>query len=246
MSKFTLPNGVNLGGKLYNIVELDEIRGKHQNMLVNPNPKTPIDHIEPILSDLILDLHTVESESIFPAVSKKDLVLNKLPIQDIQYLMVKVREVSYDKQYLMKLACTHGSADNNAKLDLSSLEVFPRKDKIDEAAMKLPKEQIEFRYGHMSLGHLLKLAIQDDKSEITKEMLTNLTSFMLAKLGDNTLVKPSDLDNLRGSDLDYIRENVPELAQIDMDVEHTCSSCGKDFKQELPVMAADFLLHTRT
>ena len=95
MSKFILPNGVNLNGKLYNIVELDEIRGKHQNMLVNPSPKTPIDFIEPILTDLILDLHNSESESIFPAISRKDLVLNQLPIQDIQFLLIKVREISY-------------------------------------------------------------------------------------------------------------------------------------------------------
>ena len=53
MSTFTLPNGIISGGKHYNLVKLDEIRGKHQNMLVNPNPKTPIDYIEPILIDLI-------------------------------------------------------------------------------------------------------------------------------------------------------------------------------------------------
>lgn len=246
MSKFTLPNGVNLDGKLYNIVELDEIRGKHQNMLVNPNPKTPIDHIEPILSDLILDLHTVESESIFPAISRKDLVLNKLPIQDIQFLLIKVREISYDKQYHMKLECNHCKAENNAKLDLSTLAVFPRKDKIQPAEQILPKEQIPFGYGHMSLSHLVKLALQDEKSDFMKEMTTSLTSYMLTNLGDNAKVQPSDLDNLKGSDLNYIRDNAPELAQIDMEVEHTCSSCGKDFKQELPVMAADFLLHMRT
>lgn len=246
MSKFTLPNGVNLGGKLYNIVQLDEIRGKHQNMLVNPNPKTPIDFIEPILTDLILDVHNSDSESIFPAISRKDLVLNKLPIQDIQFLLIKIREISYDKNYHMKLNCTHCNAENNARLDLSTLAVTPRKDKIQPAEMILPKDQIAYEYGHMSLGHLIKLAIQDDKNEITKEMLTSLTSFMLARLGDNTKVQPSDLDNLKGSDLNFIRDNAPELAQIDMEVEHTCSACGKDFKQELPVMAADFLLHMRT
>lgn len=246
MSKFTLPNGVIHDGKLYNIVQLDEIRGKHQNMLVNPNPKTPIDHVEPIITDLVLDLHNSDSESIFPAISRKDLVLNKLPIQDIQFLLIKVREISYDKHYHMKLNCTHCNAENNAKLDLSTLAVSPRKDKISEAEQTLPKDQIPFGYGHMSLSHLMKLAIQDGKSDFTKEMLTSLTSFMLTNLGDNVKVQPSDLDNLKGSDLNYIRDNAPELAQIDMEVEHTCSSCGKDFKQELPALAADFLLHMRT
>ena len=246
MSKFTLPNGVSLNGKLYNIIELDEIRGKHQNRLVNPNPKTPIDFIEPILTDLILDLHNVESESIFPQVSRKDLVLNKLPIQDIQFILIKVRELSYDSTYLMKLKCTHCEADNNAKLDLSTLTISARVDKLTEEQMILPKGKLPFRYGHMGLGHLVKMVLQDNKTEITDKMMTTLSSFMLASLGENTSVKPADLDDLKASDLDFIRDNAPELPEPDMVVEHTCSSCSKDFKQELPVLSADFLLHMRT
>lgn len=249
MSKFTLPNGIMLGGKHFNLITLDEIRGKHQNMLVNPNPKTPIDFIEPILSDLILDLTDSASASILSAqVSKKDLVLNKLPIQDIQFILIKIRETSYGKDYLMHLNCTHCDAKNNAKLDLSTLTVSSRQDKLTEAEMILPKEQIDFRYGHMNLAHLLKMAVAEGQTDFTKQMLTSLTSFMLSKLGDKTSITPSDLDNLRGSDLNFIRDNAPVLPEIDMKVEHTCSNpdCGKDFEQELPALAADFLLHTRT
>jgi hypothetical protein len=148
----------------------------------------------------------------------------------------------------MHLNCTHCEAKNNAKLDLSTLSIAPRKDKISVEEMITPKDQTPFTYGHMSLAHLLKMAIQDGKSDFTKEMLTSLTAFMLNSLGDNKSVKPSDLDNLRGSDLNYIRDNTPELSEIDMKVEHTCSNpeCGKDFEQELPALAADFLLHMRT
>lgn len=249
MSKFTLPNGVHLNGQHFNIVELDEIRGKHQNMLVNPNPKTPIDHIEPILSDIILDLTDSVSDSILSKqVSKKDLILHKLPIQDIQFILIKLREVSYGKDYMMHLNCTHCDAKNNAKLDLSTLAVSDREDKIAESEMILPKEQIDFRYGHMSLAHLLRMAVTDSKTDFTKQMLTSLTSFMLTKLGDKTSISPEDLDNLKGSDLNFIRDNAPILPEIDMKVEHTCSNpdCGKDFEQELPALAADFLLHMRT
>tara|TARA_R100001086_G_scaffold245301_1_gene176058 strand:- start:523 stop:1263 length:741 start_codon:yes stop_codon:yes gene_type:complete len=246
MSRYTLPNGLELNGKLYNLIELDEIRGKHQNMMVNPNPKTPIDHIEPLLTDLVKDLTNSDSESALDQVSKKDLILYKLPIQDIQFIMIKVREVSYGKDYIMQLQCTNCETKNNAKLDLSKLEVFPRKDKLSKDEMKLPKEKIEFTYGHMSLSHLLKMAVEEGESEFTKSMLTSLTAFMLTSLGDKSPVQPSDLDELRGSDLDYIRDNMPSLSEIDMEVEHTCTSCNTDFKQELPALAADFLLRTRT
>jgi len=247
MSTFTLPNGIISGGKHYNLVKLDEIRGKHQNMLVNPNPKTPIDYIEPILIDLILDLVNEDSESILDQqITKKQLVLNLLPIQDVQFIMVKVREISYGKDYLMHLNCTHCNAKNSAKLDLSTLAVSARVDKITEAEMILPKDGLKFRYKSMSLATLLKMAIQDEKSEFTKTMLTSLTSYMLEYLGENRKVTPADLDDLKGSDLNYIRDNIPTLPEIDMKVEHNCGSCKEDFEQELPVLAADFLLLTRT
>lgn len=247
MSTFTLPNGIISGGKHYNLVKLDEIRGKHQNMLVNPNPKTPIDYIEPILIDLILDLVNEDSESILDQqITKKQLVLNLLPIQDIQFIMIKVREISYGKDYLMHLNCTHCNAKNSAKLDLSTLTVSARVDKITEAEMILPKDGLKFRYKSMSLATLLKMAIQDEKSEFTKTMLTSLTSYMLEYLGENRKVTPTDLDDLKGSDLNYIRDNIPTLPEIDMKVEHNCVNCKEDFEQELPVLAADFLLLTRT
>ena len=180
MSKYKLPNGIKIEGKLYNLAEVDEIRGKHQNMLVNPSPKTPIDHVEPILTDLIIDITTSEGESISEKVMKKELILHKLPIQDIQFLLVKVREVTYGKDYFINLECPHCSAKNNAKLDLSTLQIIPREDKIEEKDMKLPKEGIEFRYRHMSLSQLLKMAVEDGESNFTKEMMTSLTSYMIA------------------------------------------------------------------
>lgn len=247
MSKLELPNGVKLNGKLYNLVELDEIRGKHQNMLVNPKVKTPVDYIEPILMDLLVDLRDKESNSILDTEDKKNLILNLLPIQDIQFILVKIREISYSDRFIMnRLECTHCSAINNAQLSLSDLEVFPRKDKIEEKDQVLPKEKVKYTYGYMTLGKLMKLAIEDGTDELTDSLMTSITSFMVDSLGDKTEVKPSDLDDLRGSDLDYIKDNAPELAEIDLKITHTCTKCGEDFDSELPVLVADFLLHTRT
>ena len=227
-------------------MELDELRGKHQNMLINPNPKTPIDFVFPILNDLIIDVSNSDSESVLEQVSKKQLILKELPIQDIQFIMVKIRETSYAKEYYLDLNCPHCEHTNKAALDLSSLEVFPRVDKLPEEEMKLPKEGIEFRYGHMNLAHLLKMAIEDENSDFIKEIITSTTSFLVKSLGDNNDVKPSDLEELRASDVNFIKDNAPKLAEIDLKVEHTCSSCKEDFESELPVLAADFLLHSRT
>lgn len=246
MSKYTLPNGVTIAGKLYNEIEMDEIRGRHQNMLVNPKAKTPIDFVEPILKDLVLDLRNSDQESILNEVSKQDLILHQLPIQDIQFILIKVRQESYGPEYLMHLKCTHCDADNDARLDLSTLAVSERIDKLKPAEMILPKDKTVFRYGHMSLAHLLKIAVEDDKEDITKELITGLTSFMISRLGENVNVKPSDLDDLKGSDIDFMQDNMPILPEPDMKITHKCKSCEKDFDSELPVMAADFLRPSRT
>lgn len=246
MSKFKLPNGVTIEGKLYNIVELDEIRGRHQDILINPKSVTPIDFIKPILEDVIIDVTDGEEQSIIEQVSKKELILKRLPIQDIQFLLVKLRETTYGKDYMMDMKCTHCEADNKAKLDLSTLEVFKRVDKLEESKMILPKEGIEFRYGFMTLADLLKIAADKDESEFLEKVATSTISYLLASLGDNTQVTPKDIDDLRALDLEFIKDNAPELATIDLKVEHTCTSCKKDFEQELPALAADFLLLSRT
>lgn len=248
MSKYTLPNGVKVGEKLFNQVELDEIRGKHQDILANPQVKTPVDHVLPLLMDLVLDITDAELTSLFPDNSKKEVLLKELPIQDIQFLMAKVRETSYGPDYYMELKCPHCDHNNNAKLDLSSLEVSERKDKLKDSECILPKDKTSFKYKHMSLSHLLTMAVEDGADKFTKTMMTSLTSYMLESLGDSKPVTQKDLGELRGSDLDFIRDNMPELPEIDLKVEHTCTNgeCGKDFEQELPVLAADFLLHSRT
>ena len=87
---------------------------------------------------------------------------------------------------------------------------------------------------------------EDKDKDFIDEIMTATLSFLISNIGDNKDVKPSDLDNLKGSDLDYIRDNAPVLATADLKVEHKCSKCDKDFDTELPVLAADFLLRSRT
>ena len=160
--------------------------------------------------------------------------------------MVKIREVTYDKSYLMTFPCTHCEESNNAKLDLSELEIFPRKDKIAEDKMFTPKENISFKYRHLSLANLKKGMFIEGKNNIMESIVTETSSYLLASLGENTKVTSKDLDELKAKDVDYIQDNYPRYAEIDLKVEHTCSKCEKDFDQELPVLAADFLLRMRT
>lgn len=248
MSKFKLPNGVNLDNVNYNMIELDEIRGRHQNILVNPKAKTPFDYIQPILTDVIKDITDIQSNSVLSKVTTRDLVLHHLPIQDLQFILIKLREVSYGNDFMLDLECTHCKAMNAAKLDLSSLAVIPRKDKVEEDQAILPKAKLAIKYKHMSLSNLLQMNFEDEDSQFMKTLKTSIAAFRIASLGDKTNITSKDIEDLPALDLEYIEENAPDLAEPDMKIEHTCKACDKDFESDIStrILAADFLYHSRT
>lgn len=248
MSKYTLPNGAKFEGIIYDMIEIDEIRGRHQDILVNPNPKTPFDYIEPIFTDIIKDITDKDSNSILSHISKRDLILHHLPIQDIQFILIKLRENSYGKDYILDLECPHCTAVNAAKLDLSQLEIIPRVDKLEEDKLILPKEGIKVGYKHMSLANLLKMNFEDENSQFMKSVKTSVVAFRVASLGDNLKVQAKDVQDLRALDIEFIEENAPDLAEPDMKAEHKCVKCSEDFKEDIStrVLAADFLYRSRT
>lgn len=248
MSKFTLPNGVNLDGNLYNLIELNEITGEEQDILANPRPKTPFDYIEPVFSNVIVDITDSDMNSVSAKAVKRDVILHHLPIQDIQFILIKLREISYGNLFTMDIECEHCHKQNMAGLKLDELEVFPRKDKIDEDKLILPKDNIPFRYKHLSLANLLKMNFEDEDSQFMKSLKTSVTSFRVASLGDKKDISSKDIKKLKAMDIEFIEENAPDLAEPDMKVEHTCKHCGKDFEVDISsrVLVADFLLRSRT
>lgn len=247
MAEFKLPNGVECEGKLYNIIQLEEICGKQQNYLINPSPRTAVDHIEPLLKDLLVDIRTENSESIKDHFSMEKVISHQLPIQDIQFIMVKLREITYDSTYLMTLQCPHCNHINNTKIDLSTLEIIPGHIKKSPEECITPKKKLSYKYRPLFLADLRKTSTISNVGKLEKNMMTELASLLLENLGDKSPVVAGDLDALPGKDIEFIMNNGPDRPQIDQKVITACSNpeCGKDFEQELPALAADFLLPSR-
>ena len=127
MDTFKLPNGFVHKDKLYNILELEELTGKQQNYLINTKYKSHIQHIQPILNDLVVDIKSEDGESLLSEIKKEDIILKTLPIEDIQFILVKLREISYGSQYYFDKAqckCPHCEKSGNYKLELDSLEII--------------------------------------------------------------------------------------------------------------------------
>lgn len=246
MAEFKLPNGVTIDGKHYNNIILEEMTGKQQNALIIAKPKTAVDHIEPVLKDLIIDIRTDDEESITQKHSIQATLLHLLPIQDIQFILVKLREITFDADYYLDLTCPNCNHVNKAKLLLSDLEIKPSKFKLEPSAHILPKSNLPFTYKPLSLQELKRNSTVSDEKRITENLITELTSSLLGSLGDNQNVTAAQVSDLKAKDIQFIQQNAPEYARIDTDIEHECSKCGQEFKSELPALAADFLLPSRT
>lgn len=237
MNEFTLPNGVMVDGVLYNKAHLDELTGKQQNYLINTKYKSPVDHIERLLVDLFLDLRDSSNKSILSSMDKQHLILNVLSLQDIQFLLIKLREISFGGRYFFdKLECTHCKSKNSAEIKLDSLQVI-QEPKTPSHQLTLPKSGMSIEYKPLSLSELKSYG--SDSERLLNNHVTEACVSILAKLGDKR-PSASDIEVLKAKDTQYIIDNAPKYDYLDNKITHTCTSCSKDFDFELGELHPDF------
>lgn len=244
MNEIKLPHGVLFDGTLYATAYLNEITGKQQNYLVNTKYKSPVDHIEHLLFDLLSDLKDDNNTSILSKVDKRHLITKLMQIQDIQVLLIKLREISFgDDYYFDTLKCPHCEAKNSAVVKLSSLEIktYPMPEKLIHM---LPRSKKEIEYKPMNLSDLKRLGADQDRlmnNHVTETMIT-----ILKRVGEVTELKASDVESLPALDNKYIADNAPVYAHIDDTITHECASCHTDFDFNLGELSSDFFALSRT
>jgi hypothetical protein len=244
MNEIKLPNGVLFEGALYQIAYLNEITGKQQNYLVNTKYKSPVDHIEHLLFDLIADLRDESNNSLLAKVERRHLVTKLLQIEDIQVLLIKLREISFGSDYYFEnLKCPHCGAKNSAKLDLESIELKTFEPAKSQPLI-LPKKNLEIEYKPMNLSDLKRIGSDQEKlmnNHVTETMLT-----ILKRIGDNSNLVANDIESLAAMDTQFIAKNAPKYSHADTVVTHECTSCKVDFDFDLGEMSPDFFALSRT
>ena len=176
MYTFTLPNGIALNGKLYNKATIDEMTGRQQDYLINPNYKSTVAHIKPIMCDLLQSITTQDEHKLEVVDSKRadfhkanieEIVLDYLSIEDLQFLIVKLREVTFGHNlFLDRPTCPHCNTKfgRDPKIDLAKLEIFDKGFKaLDEHSTVLPKSGQKLVYRAMTLRNLIA-----EQSDINK------------------------------------------------------------------------------
>jgi hypothetical protein len=242
-----LPNGLLDGVDLFNYADIDELRGKQQNYLVNRDLVIGnIGHIPKILEDLVLSLQTKEG-----LVWKGKIAdaIYKLPAGDLETLLIKIRENTYGPRYYFEVECPHcDSINKNLRLDLNSLEMteFPLEERIKPKVFLLPKCNKEVELKPLYLKDLFEvIKITSNKQDT---LITSLAVVSIKRLGDNNNVTEKDIEQIAASDLIYLKEMVEKTTLegvIDTKVEHNCNSCKKDFTSKLNCYEPSFFDHSR-
>lgn len=244
--RIQLPNGLIDGVDLFNYCNIDELRGKQQDYLVNQELVVgSIGYLPKILEDMILSLETKEG---LPYKGQIKDVVWKLSSGDIETILVKVRENTYGPKLYHEATCPHcNKVNKDLRLDLDTLEldVMPIEEILKPKVFILPKENIEVELKPLYLKDLFE-AIKISQSKMST-LITSTLAVTVKRLGTKTDITADDIKNLRASDLTYLQEQMNNIkldGSIDTDIEITCTHCKTDFKIKLNTMSPNFFVPT--
>jgi len=235
--KFTLPNGLTGSGILFNQVYLEELTGKQQNYLINTKYKSPIDHIEPLLTDLIKRVESEDGQEL--DVPIKELINKHLSIEDTSFILAKLREITFGETYILeKQECPHCQEKQDLSIDLGSLEIMTPEKK--ENTTILPKSGLEVEYNPITFGKLK--GYSSDPDQMLNNAVTSTLSMVVKRIGDNSNITEESIMELKALDNNHIQKNVPQQSHLDTKITHECKGCKVDFDIELEVLSSDFFV----
>lgn len=242
-----LPNGFVDGVDHFNVVELDELRGKQQNYLADKDLVVGnIGHIPKILEDMILSVQTQQGVKWKGNISEQ---VWKLPSGDLETILVKVRENTYGPRFYHQAECPHCQHVNkNLRLDLDQLTVkyYPLEELTKAKVLTLPKANLEVELKPIFLRDLFDvIKITTSKQD---SLITSILAVSMKRLGDKQKVTSAEVSGLSMRDLMFLQEYM-ETAElegtIDTDLQIECKECHKDFEMKLNVFDPNFFAPTK-
>lgn len=242
-----LPNGLVDGMDHFNMVELDELRGKQQNYLADKElVVNNIGHVPKILEDMVLSLQT---ESGLKWQGKISEAIWKLPSGDLETILVKIRENTYGPRFYHQGECTHCKHVNkNLRLNLDELEItyMPLSELMKPKVLVLPKSNLEMELKPIFLKDLLGMVkLSTGKQD---ELITSVIAIVVKRLGTNSKVTAKDINQLSMKDINYIQEQLEVITlegKIDTDIEIECQGCHQDFTIKLNTFDPSFFVHSK-
>lgn len=243
----TLPNGFVDGLDHFNVVEIDELRGKQQNYLADKDLVVGnIGHIPKILEDMILNVQTQQGVKWQGKISEQ---IWKLPSGDLETILIRIRENTYGPRFYHQAECSHCKYINkNLRLDLDKLEVkyYPLDQLIKPKVLTLPKANLEVELKPIFLRDLFDvIKITTAKQD---SLITSILAVSIKRIGTKDKVTSADIAALSMRDIMFLQEQMETIdleGTIDTDLQMECKECKKDFEMKLNVFDPNFFAPTK-
>lgn len=219
--------------------------GKVYNVDVNPNVKIrsmtvaeemkrlnssdrPYKNLADIIDDCLVDK---------PGISSYDMCLG-----DFQYLLHKLRVVTYGTKYKLSSKCPHCGFDNVGEIDLNEMSVSSYTDEVEkyfDIELPVSKNRVRLRMQTPRMLDDINVRVKEitskrKSSSKDSAFLLNIESVIDTVDGSKLDVfKKSDfVKQLPMADINYILASVNkinELIGLDMTLSATCDFCGLDY-----------------
>lgn len=219
--------------------------GKVYNVDVNPNVKIrsmtvaeemkrlnssdrPYKNLADIIDDCLVEK---------PGISSYDMCLG-----DFQYLLHKLRVVTYGTKYKLSSKCPHCGFDNVGEIDLNEMSVSSYTDEVEkyfDIELPVSKNRIRLRMQTPRILDDINVRVKEitskrKSSSKDSAFLLNIESVIDTVDGSKLDVfKKSDfVKQLPMADINYIlasMNKINELIGIDVTLSATCDFCGLDY-----------------
>ena len=219
--------------------------GKVYNVDVNPNVKIrsmtvaeemkrlnssdrPYKNLADIIDDCLVDK---------PGISSYDMCLG-----DFQYLLHKLRVVTYGTKYRLSSKCPHCGFDNVGEIDLNEMSVSSYTDEVEkyfDIELPVSKNRVRLRMQTPRMLDDINVRVKEitskrKSSSKDSAFLLNIESVIDTVDGSKLDVfKKSDfVKQLPMADINYIlasMNKINELIGLDMTLSATCDFCGLDY-----------------
>jgi len=245
----TLPHGLIDGLDLFDIVEIDELRGKQQNYLADKElVVNNIGHIPKILEDLVISFQTKEGLKWKGKVSD---AIWKITSSDIETILIKLRENTYGPEFYHEAQCPECNKKlKNLRLDLDTLKIdkLSLENIISSKIVILPKSKLEVEFKAMYLKDMfeaLKIVTKNNS-----KLVTSSIALGIKRLGNKTSITSEDIEQIPARDLMFLNEEHEKIkvdGSIDNNIELSCNNpnCKKEFSIKLNCLDPNFFVPSR-
>lgn len=185
-------------------------------------------------------------------VEPEDINVGMLKLQDVQYLMYRLRSITYGSDYHVGIICPHCGRTNELVINLDELEVKLADDLVEPFEFTLPRsgDVVEFKilssddYSNIRRDAARIRAKMPDYVGDPEYMLTY--QYKITKVNGDTLI-PGKLqqfvENMLASDaskFDLEYDRIASSFGMNTTVVDVCNNCGNDFTYNIPVTSEFF------